>query len=69
MNTTSKTQSSRGETIPPASFIPSTGNESAIIGASDKPEDTIIMHDARIITPNPYGVYGLCKIIEHLQNN
>ena len=43
--------------------------QTTIIGAADKPEDKIIMHDARIITPHPYGVYGLCKIIEHLQNN
>jgi hypothetical protein len=43
--------------------------QATIIGAADKPEDNIIMHDARIITPHPYGVYGLCKIIEHLQNN
>jgi hypothetical protein len=36
--------------------------------ASQKSDLTII-HDAKIITPQPYGVFALCKIIEHLQNN
>ncbi len=51
------------------SFTPDGIQQPAIIGSSDKTEDNIIMHDAKIITPHPYGVYGLCKIIEHLQNN
>ncbi len=37
--------------------------------ASDKPEETFIIHDAKIITPRPYGVFALCKIFEHLQIN
>jgi len=32
-------------------------------------EDNIIMHEAQIITPQPYGVYALCKIMEHFQIN
>ena len=53
----------------PGNFPNSEIQQAAIIGAADKKEDTIIIHDAKIITPHPYGVYGLCKIIEHLQNN
>lgn len=32
-------------------------------------ENKIIMHEAEIITPQPYGVYALCKIMEHFQIN
>jgi hypothetical protein len=35
---------------------------------ANKIEDTLI-HEAKIITPQPYGVYALCKILEHFQIN
>lgn len=28
-----------------------------------------VLHEAKIITPQPYGVFALCKIVEHLQIN
>lgn len=37
--------------------------------AENKPDEAVIMHEAEIITPQPYGVYALCKIFERLQIN
>jgi hypothetical protein len=65
MNTNQKPQ-----TTQPA--IPHFDNEkiqdAIITGPATKADDTII-HDAKIITPQPYGVYALCKIFEKLQIN
>ena len=36
--------------------------------APAKAYDTVV-HEAKIITPQPYGVYALCKILEHFQIN
>jgi len=43
--------------------------QAVVIGSSDNTEDSIVMHEAKIITPQPYGVFALCKIVEHLQIN
>jgi hypothetical protein len=32
-------------------------------------EEIIIVHEAKIIIPQPYGVFALCKIVEHFQIN
>jgi len=32
-------------------------------------KDVPIVHEAEIITPQPYGVFALCKILEHFQIN
>jgi hypothetical protein len=64
MNTNQKTQNTAAETpkeIP--SFLPDTDNAVA------KQEDSPIIHEAKIITPQPYGVFALCKIFEQLQIN
>lgn len=42
--------------------------DAIVIGSADK-ADSNIVHDAEIITPQPYGVYALCKIFEKLQIN
>ncbi len=68
MNTTPNTPNNPGE-INQNNFYHEQPLQAPVIGAADKAEDNTIMHDAQIITPHPYGVYGLCKIIEHLQNN
>ena len=36
---------------------------------TEKTESPVIMHEAQIITPQPYGVFALCKIFEYLQIN
>jgi hypothetical protein len=33
--------------------------------AKDNPK----VYEAKIITPQPYGIYALCKIMEHFQIN
>lgn len=50
-------------------FLAAMNKQTDATGSADIAEDTLIIHDAQIITPQPYGVFALCKIIEHLQNN
>jgi hypothetical protein len=65
MNTPQITQNTTDEQM-----VQSLNTGKAIVtGSADKPEDTIIIHEAKIITPQPYGIYALCKIYEHLQIN
>lgn len=68
MNTPQTTQTNENEQA--VQHFNSANTEQTIVqGSSDKPEDTLIIHDAKIITPQPYGVYALCKIYELLQIN
>ncbi len=68
MNTQQKTFGSPIEQMP-KSIIKQETKQPGIGGLSDMPEDTLIIHEAKIITPQPYGVFALCKIIQYLQNN
>jgi hypothetical protein len=45
-----------------------TGNENST-ASSVQNVDNVILHEASIITPHPYGVFALCKIFELLQIN
>jgi hypothetical protein len=47
--------------------IPGSNGEIATQDAEIK--DNPIVHEAKIITPQPYGVFALCKIMEHFQIN
>ena len=73
MNTNLNIQSAGRKMIPngnhPDAFPATMNEQPGTIGFADKAGDALIMHDAKIITPQPYGVFALCKIIEHLQNN
>ena len=65
MNTKHNTSNSNTEQAI-RSFTPEAPQKTA---SANKTEDGLIIHEAKIITPQPYGVYALCKIFEHLQIN
>ncbi|HTB31970.1 MAG TPA: hypothetical protein VK808_08100 [Bacteroidia bacterium] len=67
MNTNQNTQNNTTEHGFP--FIPEEIQSPGIPSLSCTTKDIITIHNAKIITPQPYGVFALCKIIEHLQNN
>jgi len=58
----------------PAEMLPALCNQPALQPGNVSPVDekslnSTIVHEAEIITPQPYGIYALCKIMEHFQIN
>ena len=68
MNTKQNTQTKPGN-APVQNMLLANTEKQISETAKRSDEDTGIVHDAKIITPQPYGVYALCKIFEKLQIN
>jgi hypothetical protein len=57
-NTANEAMPEKGDALP-----------SCITTHTTLPENREMIHEAKITTPQPYGIFALCKIIEHLQTN
>jgi hypothetical protein len=68
MNTNQFTEKNAAESSLNIQNTEETGNENSTV-SSVQNVDNIIIHEAGIITPHPYGVFALCKIFELLQIN
>lgn len=68
MNTQKNQEKSPAEMLPALYGKRATPAGSGLSSPGTPPTPTFV-HPAEIITPQPYGIYALCKIMEHFQIN
>jgi len=66
---TYKNQEKSPAKILPALSNPSTAQPGNASPAKENSLNPPFVHEAEIITPQPYGIFALCKIMEHFQIN